>query len=139
MPRRGRTLKPRDTPLGTRVEGQLRRSFWAEYVRAYLLGGDEQDIGDSKAVFTEMMLQRLKETLSAEALTTPVLFTEKLSNSTLAGCIGFRDRSQVIAINARCKADPELLAHTRVEEFVHAQQRLEGVDFENERRRLAYQ
>lgn len=44
----------------------------------------------------------------------------------------------MVVINARCKADPEVLAHTLVEEFVHAQQRLNGVDFEAQRRQYAY-
>ena len=41
-----------------------------------------------------------------------------------------------IAINARFKADPEMLTHTIVEEYAHAQQVLDGVDFEAQRRRF---
>ena len=41
-------------------------------------------------------------------------------------------------MNARFRADPELIAHTLVEEYVHAQQRLDGVDFDVQRVRYSY-
>jgi hypothetical protein len=116
----------------------LLRTFWAEYVSAYLRGGNEEVIGDARSVFTNGVLRSLQYVLSPEALSVPVLFTEQLSNRLFALCIGLRDRTQIIAINARFKVDPEVMAHTMAEEFVHAQQRIEGVDFEAQRRQFAY-
>jgi hypothetical protein len=46
------------------------------------------------------------------------------------------DGSRIIAVNVRFKVDPELLAHALVEEFAHAQQVLDGVDFEAQRRQF---
>ncbi len=83
-------------------------------------------------------MQRLSLTLSATALKTPVLFSERLSNRLLATSLGFRDGSQLIAINSRFKVDPELMAHTLVEEFVHSQQRLDGVDFVTQQQQFSY-
>lgn len=129
---------PRDTPTGTRADRQLKRRFWGGYVRAYLTGGTEEIVGDATDVFGDAVLLRLQQVISAEALATPVVFTERLSNDVLAGCIGFRDNTQVIVINARFKADPEVIVHTIAEEFVHAQQRLDGVDFELQQTQFAY-
>ena len=116
----------------------MQRTFWAEYVRAYLIGGTEENLGGAEFVFTKAVVHDLRTVLSSEALATPVLFTERLSDAALAVCIGFRDGTQMIAVNARFKADPEVMAHTLVEEFVHAQQRLNGVDFDSQRRNYAY-
>lgn len=115
------------------------RTFWAEYVSIYLRGGNEEVIGDARSVFTDDILDRLQTALSPESLTVPVMFTEQLSNHILATCICFRDKTQIIAINARFKVDPEILAHTLVEEFAHVQQMLDGVDFETQRRQFTYQ
>jgi Zn-dependent peptidase ImmA (M78 family) len=116
----------------------LLRSFWAEYVNNYLRGGNEVMIGDASVIFTEDVQIKLSAALSVAALATPVLFTERLSNRLLATCLGFRDGSQLIAINARFKVDPELMAHTLVEEFVHAQQRLDGIDFAAQQQQYLY-
>ena len=61
-----------------------------------------------------------------------------MSNKVLAACIEFWDKTQLIGINARLKCDPEVLAHALIEEFAHANQRIEGVNFEEERRQFAY-
>jgi hypothetical protein len=90
-------------------------------------------------VFEEIITQSMRAYIGNEALWTPVLFTEKLSNRVVAACINLNDNSSVIAINARLKCDPELLAHTLIEEFVHAQQQIEGIDFEEQRRQFAYE
>jgi hypothetical protein len=107
----------------------LQAAFWAAYVDRYLRGGDEVAIGDALFVFTAMTEQRLSLVLSPTALQTPVLFSERLSNRLLATSLGLRDGSQIIVINSWFKMDPELMTHTLVEEFVHAQQRLDEVDF----------
>jgi hypothetical protein len=112
--------------------------FWAEYVNNYLRGGNEIVIGDASAVFAEGVHSKLSDALSMAALATPVLFTERLSNRLLATCLGFRDGAQLIAINARFKVDPELMAHALVEEFVHAQQRLDGIDFVAQQQQYSY-
>jgi hypothetical protein len=84
------------------------------------------------------MLAKLRVPLSELALSTPVFFTERLSNRVLACCISLRSGSDVIAIKARFKADPEVIAHTLVEEFAHVQQIIDGVDFETQRHQFAY-
>ena len=89
-------------------------------------------------VFTAPLIASLKLYCSDQALSIPILFTERLSNRALAVCIGYRDGSQVIAVNSRFMADPELIAHTLVEEYVHAQQRLDGIDFEEQRAHYSY-
>lgn len=132
------SARPRSTTANTRVDGILRRSFWAEYVRARLLGGNDSPIGAANAVFKQELIDRLKQYAGAEALGVPVMFTERLSNRLLAACIGLRDGSRIIAVNARFTVDPEVLAHTIIEEYIHAQQMADGVDFANQRQQFEY-
>jgi hypothetical protein len=94
--------------------------------------------GNAEQVFEEALLTKARATISAQALLAPVYFTELLSNRVLAACLTFRDSSHAIAINARFKVDPELMAHMIVEEFAHAQQIIDGVDFETQRQQYAY-
>ena len=84
-------------------------------------------------VLATALLPSLRRYLRDEALATPVLFTDYLSNRVLSVHLTLRDGSTFIAVNVRFKIDPETLAHTLVEEFVHAQQVLAGVDFAAER------
>lgn len=123
---------------GTRAAGQLLGTFWARYVQAYSFSGDDIPFGSAEQVFEEAVLAKLRATISVQALLTPVYFTEILSNRVLAACLAFQDSSHAIAINARFKADPEVIAHTLVEEFAHVQQLLDGVDFEAQRHQFAY-
>lgn len=132
------SARPRATTANTRAEGILRRSFWAEYVRARLLGGNDTAVGDASAVYEPAFVERLCKHLSAASLAVPVMFTERLSNRVLAACIGLRNGSMVIAVNARFAVDPEVIAHTLVEEFLHAQQIENGLDFADQRQRYAY-
>ena len=129
---------PRATLKGTRAAGQLSSEFWGKYVRAYWLGGDDKPIGGARAVFTESACAILQSRLGFEALMTPVLFSENLSNRVLASNISLQNGSQCIVINSRFKVDPEILAHTILEEFVHAWQRIEKVDFAAQRSQFAY-
>ena len=55
--------------------------------------------------------------LGLEALQAAVEFSEHLSNRLLAANIGTEDGSQRVVVNARFKIDPEILAHSLVEEF----------------------
>ena len=87
-------------------------------------------------VFEDGTLANLAQHLSAEALATTVMFTDRLSNRVLAVHLTLRDGSSLIAVNARFKIDPELMAHTLVEEYVHAQQILNGVDFASQRQQF---
>lgn len=96
-------------------------------------------VGDAESVFEEPVLRSLRRYVGEAALSTPVLITERISNRILAGCINLTDGSSVIAVNARLKFDPELMAHALIEELVHAQQQLDGVDFEEQRRRFPYE
>ncbi len=129
---------PRSTPRQTRVEGQFAQNFWKTYVNAYIFGGDEEPIGDARSVFSEPICASLQAQLGPEILTTLVLFSEQLSNRLLASNIGFEDGSQCVVINSRFRVDPEILAHTIVEEYVHAWQRLNNVDFATQRSQFAY-
>jgi hypothetical protein len=132
-------LKPRNILFGTRAEGQLLRMFWARYLQARHLTSDEKPFGSADAIFEEPVLTTMRQQLSGEALSTPVLFTEKLSNRVLAGCLIRPGDTCLIAINSRFRIDPEIMAHTLVEEFAHVQQRLDGMDFEIQRRQFSYQ
>ncbi len=131
-------LEPRNTPVGTRADLQLRRDFWGQYVRAYHFGGNDAPIGSANAIFTETVLTRLNACITAGAMRTPVLFTDLLSNRVLAGCCELENGSRIIAVNARFKVDPETLAHTLLEEFVHVQQALDGVNFTAQQQQYAY-
>ncbi|GEM_PF-3531906 len=129
---------PRNTLAGTRAEEQIQRKFWRNYISARLLGGDETRFGSAQEVFQLPLLNRLRSVLQEDALQVPVLFTERLSNRVLAVCLQLQRQTCVIAINARFKIDPEVVAHTLIEEFVHVQQVLNGVDFQAQRQQYAY-
>jgi hypothetical protein len=116
----------------------LLQRFWARYVQARLAAGDDTPFGDARAVFERSVLIGLALHFDSEVLNTPVFFTDKLSNRTLAGCLMLRDGSCAIALNARFQVDPEVLAHTLVEEYAHAQQIRDGVDFEAQRQQFTY-
>jgi hypothetical protein len=130
--------RPRDILTGTRADGQLLPRFWTEYVSARFRGGAEEIVGDATAIFTVPILQQLQYHLSPGALAVPFLVTEQLRNRVIAVSIGYRDNTQIVAVNARFKIDPEVMAHTLVEEYVHAQQRIEGTDFDAQRLQYEY-
>jgi len=129
---------PRNTLAGTRAARQLLSIFWTEYISARTRGATEEIIGDASAIFTAPVLQELQRHLSTEALSVPFLFTEQLRNRVVAVSIGYRDNTQIVAVNARFKFDPEVMAHTLVEEYTHAQQRIDGTDFDAQRRLYHY-
>ena len=129
---------PRNILVGTRAEGQLRREFWTRYVSARVRGGDNTPFGSAQEIFEQALLDIMQTTLSETALTTPVLFTEQLSNHVLAVCLQIQDRGCIIAVNARFKFDPEVMAHTLIEEFAHVQQIWSRVDFQAQRQQFAY-
>ena len=131
-------LMPRSTSIGTRAESQFAQGFWGAYVNAYFLGGSGEPIGDAHSVISEAVCTALQSRLGSETLAIPVLFTERLSNRVLAGNFALKDGSQRIVINARFKVDPKIMAHMIVEEFAHAWQREQGVDFAAQRSQLAY-
>lgn len=127
-------MKPRNTLFETRAHGQIRREFFSRYIRAYAVGGGDDEIGDSTAIFEPAFLQILRTQLSEHALETEVVLTDLLTNRRFAVMITMKNEQRVIAVNARFKADPEMLAHALVEEYAHAQQVLDRVDFEEQRR-----
>jgi hypothetical protein len=131
-------LNARPTLPGTRAAGQLRRDFFGQYVRARTLDGPDKIVGDAYAIFEAEILTHLQEQLSEAALQTIVTFTDHLTDQQLAVCIAGKNRDREIRVNVRFRADPEELAHTLVEEFVHAQQILDGVDIVSQQL-LAYQ
>src|SRR6266576_3921450 len=98
--------RPRDILAGTRAVGQLLSSFWTECVSARVRGGTEETVGDARAIFTVLILQQLQHHLSPEALAVPFLFTEQLRDRVIAVSIGYRDNTQIVAVNARFKIDP---------------------------------
>lgn len=135
---RGPTLKPRKILLGTQADGQLLRSFWALYVQTRLLGADDVPFGTATEVFEQPTLATMRRHFEETALSTPVFFTERLSNRILAVCIRLQSGATTIGINARFQVDPEVMAHTLVEEFAHAQQLADGIDVEQQKRLFAY-
>jgi hypothetical protein len=80
----------------------------------------------------------MRQRFQSEVLMTPVFFTERLSNRILAVCIRLQSGANTIGINARFKVDPEVMAHTLVEEFAHVQQIADGLDVEAQQRHFAY-
>ena len=131
-------MPPRYTPRRTRAEGQFAEGFWGAYVNAYYFGGNEEPIGNANAVFSPGACAALENRLGPETLAVPVLFSDRLSNRSLANNIAFKNGSQCIVINARFRTDPEILAHSLVEEFAHAWQRLNNVDFDAQSSQFAY-
>lgn len=129
---------PRNTLQGTHSEHLLQREFFTLYLYARVLDGDDRTVADAMNVFQPETLARLRERLSAEALQTSVVLTDRLSNRVLAVHLTHIDGSRLIAVNARFKVDPDVLTHTLLEEFAHTQQVLEGVDFDTQRRAFAY-
>jgi hypothetical protein len=127
---------PRNTLEKTRAAGQLRRDFFKEYLYARTLDGADREIENAFTVFEGETLAMLRQRLSPSALATPLVLTEKLSNRVLAIHARHDDGTRTIAVNVRFKVDPEMLAHTLVEEFVHAQQVLNGVDFAAQRQQF---
>jgi hypothetical protein len=127
---------PRDTLQQTRAAGQLQRDFFKEYLSSRMRDGADREIENASAVFEGQMLATLRQRLSPSALATPIVFTEKLSNRVLAIHVLHEEGTGTIAINARFKVDPEVLAHALVEEYAHAQQVLDGVDFAAQRQQF---
>ena len=131
-------MKPRDTLIGTRSEQLLQRGFFRTYIQAYFLGGEDREVGSAYKVFTDDALQSLRRYLHEDALAAPVLFTDNLSNRVLAIYSSEGETARHIAVSARFRIDPDVMAHLVIEEFVHAQQVLDGVDFAAQRSQFAY-
>lgn len=131
--------EPRRTLEETRAEGQLLRDFWRRCLLARLRGGDDEIFGSAESVFTKPLLEKLHGELAPQVLTMPVFLTEHLSNRVLAVCLRRRTNECVVAVNSRFRVDPEVMAHTMVEEFAHAQQIHDGLDVEAQRKQFAYQ
>jgi hypothetical protein len=127
-------LKPRNTLTETRASGQLRRDFFAKYILAYLQGGEDNVIGDAIDVFEVTYLSTLRTQLRIDALETKVVLTDRLSNRVLGTFLKMGEHERAIAINARFKMDPEMLLHTLLEEYAHAQQAIDNLDFAEQRR-----
>ena len=102
------------------------------HLSAVLKGGADNEFGFARDVFEGDALARLREQVTEEALNTPVIFTDNLSDRTLAALLRLRDGSCVIVVNVRFRVDPEDLAHAILEEIAHSQQVLDGVDFESQ-------
>ena len=129
-------MRPRNTLEATRAAGQLQKNFFKEYLFARTLDGADREIENAFEIFEGQALETLRHRLSAPALETPMVFTDRLSNRVLAIHVLMNDGTRIIAVNVRFRVDPELLAHALVEEFAHAQQILDGVDFEVQRRQF---
>jgi hypothetical protein len=137
---RARQLTPHDTLEASRAFSVMRKSFFLDYLRGTLYGGDEQEIGTAADIFEGDAWQRALEETSREALGTPVLLTDRMSDRTLAGYVTTSNPTipRAILINTRFKVDPEVLAHALAEEVVHAQQDIDGVDFVGQKAAYAY-
>ena len=75
---------PHDTLQGTRAEHLLQREFFTLYLYARVLDKEDRTVADAMQVFSLDALAVLRERLSAEALTTSVVLTDRLSNRVLA-------------------------------------------------------
>jgi hypothetical protein len=114
----------------------LLREFFRLYLRARLLGPPDVEVGNAFDVFSASGIEALQQTISDQALHTPVVLTERLSNRVFAIHIVMGADESVIALNTRFRVDPDYLVHALLEEFAHAQQFLDRVDFEAQR--IAY-
>ena len=132
-------LPPRNTLDGTRAEYLLRRDFYGKYLQARYVVGENQVLPDAAAVFTSKGIQHLRQHLTEEALQAPVVLTERLSNRVLAAHLVQNFVERFIVVNMRFKVDPDVLAHTLIEEYVHSQQVLNKVNFEHQKQQFAYQ
>jgi hypothetical protein len=133
-------LIPHSTLEASRALGILSKSFFLDYLKGLLQGGAEQQIGIAADVFEGEALQRAFATTSQEALNTPIILTDRISDRALAlmATSSNPDFPRLILVNTRFKVDPEVLAHTMAEEIVHAQQALDGVDVEAQKASYAY-
>ena len=131
-------LTPRNTLVGTRAEFFLRRDFFTLYLYARILDGDDRTVANASLIFNPEALSLLRDRLSNEALATEIVLTDRLSNRVLAVHLMTRSGVRLIAVNARFKVDPDILTYALLEEFVHAQQIIDGVDFETQRQNFAY-
>ena len=129
-------MKPRNTLEATRAAGQLQRGFFKEYLSARTLDGADRQVENASAIFEDQTLHLLERRLSIRALATPLVFTDYLSNRVLAIHAHMQDGTQTIAVNVRFKIDPEMLAHALVEEYAHAQQVLDGIDFATQKQQF---
>jgi hypothetical protein len=134
-------MKPRNTLEATRAYGQMRKAFFVDWLEAHLKqrsGDEERELCHAKEVFEETILNRLRARVGEEALQTRIVGTDDFSNRIGTVCISLQDGSCLIAINTRFQFDAEHLAHALIEEMVHVQQTLEGVDFSEQRQTYAY-
>lgn len=130
-------MNPRNTLPSTRAQGQLQRNFFKEYLHARTLNGADREIESAFEVFEGQTLETLKRGLSSHALSTSVTLTDRLSDRVLAIHTLSDSGATGILVNTRFKVDPEILLHTLIEEYVHAQQVLDGVDFEDQRQQFS--
>lgn len=131
-------MKPRNTLEETRASGQMRKTFFVFCLQARLLDGPDKDVGTGYDIFEGEALQRLAANVSNAALQTHVFLTDNLSNKASAVCLTYRNGPPQIVVNARFHFDAEELLHTLAEEFVHVQQVMDGVDYQEQRRLFAY-
>lgn len=129
---------PRQTLAGTRTEFFLRRDFFTLYLQARLMNGEDRTVAVASFVFTPEALSLLRSRLSEEALATEVTLTDRMSNRVLAVHLTTKSGVRVIAVNARFRVDPDVLTLALLEEFAHAQQVIDGVDFETQRQEFPY-
>ena len=131
-------LTPRNTLEGTRAEALLRRDFYGAYLQARYMGGEDAELPNAAAVFTSEGIQQLLQHITEAALQAPLVLTERLSNRVLAVHLVQNLVERFVVVNARIKVDPDVLAHTLIEEYVHSQQVLDKVDFERQKQQFAY-
>ena len=109
------------------------------YKEAVYHGGRDEESADADAVFTEKVFQALRTYLCEEAFITPILLTETLSNRVLAVHLTGKSGERLIAVNTRFRVDPDVVAYTLIEEFVHTQQVIDGIDFATQRSQFSYE
>ena len=89
-------LRPRKVLEETRAQGQLRGSFFKQYMSARMLNGSDRTATSVAEVFELPLIERLRSHLSNEALRTPVILTDHLSNRVLSVLLLWRtDRDEL--------------------------------------------
>lgn len=129
---------PRNTLQGTRAEALLRRDFYGVYLQARYVAAEDTELPNVAAVFTLEGILPLRQHLTEMALQAPVVLTERLSNRVLAVHLVQNFVERFVVVNARIKVDPDVLAHALMEEYVHSQQVLDKIDFEQQKQQFAY-
>lgn len=129
---------PRSILHGTRAETLLRRDFYGMYLQARYIPVGDIELKNALEVFTEQGIQHLQQYITETALQASVVLTERLSNRVLAAHLVQNGVERFVVVNTRFRVDPDVLTHALIEEYIHSQLILDGLDVEAQKRQFAY-